>query len=200
MEIKIAAPHAGRVLKVLVRQGQVVDRGQGRSALLHLRREVTHQANGQWLCTVKSTYVCRSAGVAAGPAKPRGPVESTPSRPPDVSVLRRSLPQAALLYRLTGDRNPLHVDPEVARSAGFERPILHGLCSFGIAGLALLRALCADQVHRARHMSARFTAPVYPGETLLTEIWRDAVGCAEFRCSVPERGRVVLSNGRFEYA
>ncbi len=192
-------PAHGEVLGTTHVDG-LIDPGPGKASLLHLRREVTHQAAGQRLCTVKSIYVCRADAAPGGQPRQRRTAESMPSRPPDESVLRRTLPQAALLYRLTGDRNPLHADTEVARSAGFARPILHGLCSFGIAGFALLQTLCADQVQRVRHMSARFTSPVYPGETLLTEVWHDGGGRAVFRCTVPEREQVVLSSGRFDYA
>ena len=103
----------------------------------------------------------------------------------------------ALLYRLNGDRNPLHADPAVARSAGFERPILHGLCTFGIAGHALLKTCCAYDPSRLHGMRVRFSAPVYPGETVRTEIWREHEQIT-FRCWAVERDVLVISHGSAE--
>ena len=100
-----------------------------------------------------------------------------------------------MLYRLSGDWNPLHIDPAVAAKGGFPRPILHGLCSYGIAGRAILKALCDNDPRRLRELGVRFSSPVFPGETIRTEIWREGSGRAAFRCLVPERGTVVLNNG-----
>ncbi len=105
-----------------------------------------------------------------------------------------TLPQAALIYRLSGDYNPLHADPAVARQGGFDRPILHGMCTFGVAGHALLRSCCDYDVTRFRRIKARFSAPVYPGETIRTDIWRLTQGVA-FQCRVVERDLVVIDNG-----
>ncbi len=89
-----------------------------------------------------------------------------------------TLPQAALIYRLSGDYNPLHADPAVAAAAGFRQPILHGLCTYGVAGHALLKTLCGYDPARLRRMDVRFSAPVYPGETIRTEIWHESAGRA----------------------
>jgi acyl dehydratase len=105
----------------------------------------------------------------------------------------------AELYRLNGDYNPLHADPAVAREAGFARPILHGLCTLGIAGHALLRSCCDYDPGRMRSLTLRFSAPVFPGETLRTEMWRDG-DVVSFRTRVVEREIVVLNNGRMEIA
>ena len=102
--------------------------------------------------------------------------------------------QAALLYRLNGDLHPLHADPAAARAAGFERPILHGLATLGVAGHALLAALCDYQPERLAGMGARFTAPVYPGDTISLDIWRDAQSVS-FRGWVRPRNACVLDNG-----
>jgi acyl dehydratase len=103
--------------------------------------------------------------------------------------------EQAALYRLSGDYNPLHIDPDLARSVGFERPILHGLCSYAVAGRAILRTLCDDQPERLKQLDVRFSTPVYPGETLLVEIWRLGAGEAAFRCTIVERGVVAINNG-----
>jgi acyl dehydratase len=108
-----------------------------------------------------------------------------------------TLPQAALIYRLSGDYNPLHADPAYAHKAGFDRPILHGRCTFGVAGHAILRTLCGYQPARLVSMEGRFSAPVYPGETIRTEMWRDG-NVVSFRATVPKRGLTVLNNGKAE--
>jgi len=100
-----------------------------------------------------------------------------------------------LIYRLSGDYNPLHIDPDVARAAGFDKPILHGLCTYGVVGRALLLALAENEPARLRKMQVRFTAPVYPGETIRTEIWREPQTGFSFRASVVERDLVVINNG-----
>lgn len=179
---------------------EVVDKGVTKGALLYTTREVTDRYTGRPLCTVKSTYICRADGGFGGAlVKARTPTKF-PDRSADECVKLTTRPESALLYRLTGDRNPLHAAPLVARSAGFARPVLHGLCTFGVAGHALLRTLCGYRPERVQGMSARFVAPVYPGDKLMTEIWRDGAGRAFFRSSVPERGVVVLSHGLFRYA
>ena len=129
------------------------------------------------------------------------PAPAAEDTPPDHVVEVASLPQAALIYRLSADRNPLHADPVAVRAAGFPRPLLHGLCTYGIACRALVQACAANDAARLRSLSVRFSAPVFPGETLRTEIWRDGVdarGLQAWRlhCVVAERGTVVISNGR----
>ncbi len=108
----------------------------------------------------------------------------------------RTLPQAALIYRLSGDYNPLHADPAVARRAGFERPILHGLCTFGVVCRALIEMVCDGEPSRLTKMQVRFSAPVYPGETIVTEAWKDAAHAISFRAKAAERDVVVINNGR----
>ena len=117
-----------------------------------------------------------------------------PVREPDCSVKIGIPPRAALIYRLSGDYNPIHVDPVMAGKAGFERPILHGLCILGVATRAILQACCADQPERLKSLKLRFTAPVYAGETLVTDIWQDG-NAVSFRARVAERNAVVLNNG-----
>jgi acyl dehydratase len=107
-------------------------------------------------------------------------------------------PQAALIYRLSADTNPLHADPDVANAAGFPRPILHGLATYGVAGHAILKTVCDYDPTRLKALAGRFTAPVYPGETFRTEIWIDD-GVASFRTTALERNVVAISNGRAEF-
>ena len=122
-----------------------------------------------------------------------------PDRAPALVCDIPTLPQAALIYRLSGDYNPLHADPEVAKAAGFPRPILHGLCTYGVAGHALLRMLCGYEPARLRRMDVRFSSPVFPGETIRTEIWREGAGRAGFRCRILGRDAVVINSGLVEF-
>ena len=102
-----------------------------------------------------------------------------------------------MIYRLSADRNPLHVDPDVAKAAGYPQPILHGLGTFGVVGHALLKSVCDYDPARVKSFAGRFSAPVFPGETIRTEFWRDG-DVVSFRASVPERNVVVMNNGRAE--
>lgn len=111
----------------------------------------------------------------------------------------KTLPQAALIYRLSGDYNPLHADPAEARTVGFDRPILHGAALLGIAGYAILKLLCDCNPDYLRSLSVRFSSPVYPGESIRTEIWKTSSGKAMFRCRVLERDVIALSDGLAEY-
>jgi acyl dehydratase len=120
-------------------------------------------------------------------------------RAPDHQVTIKTSPYQAMIYRLSGDYNPLHIDPKVARQGGFTAPILHGLCSYGIAGRAVLRALCDNDPARIKRFDVRFSSPVYPGETILTEIWVEGSGKAAYRAKVVERDVVVLNNGYVEF-
>ena len=175
----------------------VNDRGPDRGVHVYLRREVSDAATGDPVCTVEETFICRADHGAGGSDPPPRRPHATPDRAPDHVVDLPTAANAALLYRLNGDWNPLHVDPEVARAGGFERPILHGLCTFGVAGRAVLRACPDIDPARIGAMAVRFAAPVFPGDTIRTEIWRDGE-VISFRASVAERGETVLTNGRIE--
>ena len=142
--------------------------------------------------------VLRGDGGFGGPSGPTAAPHPIPDRAPDIEVVHPTLPQAALIYRLSGDYNPLHADPEVAKAGGFERPILHGLCTFGVVCHALMKALCGYDPARFGRMDLRFSSPVFPGETIRTEIWH-VEGGAAFRARVVERDKVVVSNGLFRF-
>jgi acyl dehydratase len=174
---------------------EIIDKGAGKGALLLQERTVTDQASGDKLATLYSTTFARGDGGFGGPATGARPVHSLPERAPDLTCDLPTLPQAALIYRLSGDYNPLHADPKVARGGGFKAPILHGLCTFGVAGHAILKTCCGYDPSRFKSMSLRFSAPVYPGETIRTEIWRDD-DVVSFRATVVERDVLVLNNGR----
>ena len=193
-----ALPVAGTVIG-RTRVTEIIDKGTGKGALLFSERDVVDERTGELLATLGSTTVLRGDGGFGGPSRPAPEPHPIPDRPPELVCDLPTLPQAALIYRLSGDYNPLHADPAVAQAAGFERPILHGLCTFGVAGRALLRTVCEHDPARLRSMQLRFSAPVLPGETIRTEIWRDAA-TVSFRSSVLERGVTVLNNGLAEVA
>ncbi len=177
----------------------IVDKGPGKGAILYSEREIADAATGTLYASVAQSAFCRGDGGFGGSSGPTWPVHPLPERAPDAVCDLPTLPQQALIYRLSGDDNPLHADPAVARAAGFERPILHGLCTLGIAGHALLKVCCGYDPTRLKSLSLRFSAPVFPGETIRTEMWRDGARIS-FRAKVAERDIVVLNNGLLELA
>ncbi|NYT63556.1 MaoC family dehydratase N-terminal domain-containing protein [Alcaligenaceae bacterium] len=193
-------PEKAKVVGEL-RVTDVVDKGAGKDCLLYTTREVRDES-GDLLCEVLNTVVLRGHGGFGGPSTRSSATQAQAERPqrdPDHIADFNILQQAALLYRLSGDYNPLHADPEVARSVGFPRAILHGAATWGIAGHILLRKMCGGDESRVREFGARFTAPVFPGETLRTEIWDLGLGHALFRCSIPARDKTVLDMGEFNF-
>ena len=177
----------------------LVDRGPGKGALMYSEREVIDAATGAKLATLTSTSFMRGDGGFGGPAGPVRPPHPEPDRAPDLTLDQPTRPEQALVYRLNSDLNPLHIDPEVAKAAGFPRPILHGLCTFGVVAHALIKSLCDYAPARFGRMALRFYSPVYPGETIRTEIWHEPDG-ASFRARVVERDKMVISNGLFRFA
>jgi len=173
----------------------IVDKGTGKGALIYTERRVLDAASGELLATLGSTTFCRADGGFGGPSGPVKPVHEPPTRAPDRQLDRKTPPGLALIYRLSGDYNPLHAEPALARSAGFERPILHGLASYGIAAFAVAQATAGGDPARIASFETRFSSPVYPGETIRTELWIDG-STVSFRARVVERDVVVLNNGR----
>lgn len=173
------------------------DKGAGKGALLQQTREV-RDANGAPLATIVQLAMLRGDGGcgSAGDGAPPAP-HCLPERTPDAICALATSPQAALLYRLNGDDNPLHADPAVAAAAGFERPILHGLCTMAVAAHAVLRTVLDYEPRRFAAMRVRFTAPVFPGETLRTDLWIDGP-VVSLRTTAAERGVVVLDRGRMD--
>jgi acyl dehydratase len=185
-------PTAEIVSKIRIKQA--FDKGAGRGALLLVETKIRSAADNQPIVDLESVVFARGDGGFGGPAGSPEPLPKVPERAPDHLIAAKTLPQAALIYRLSGDDNPLHSDPDVAAAAGFPRPILHGLCSWGNACHAIVKTCCDNRPERLTGFAARFTAPVYPGETLVTEIWR-ANGQAHFRTRVPERDLLALDFG-----
>lgn len=187
-------PVAGKIIG-RARVRDVIDKGEGKGALVYFERNLYDAETDELLVTMEQTLFCRGDGGMGGSGNPSPASYAIPERPADISVDQDVSAQMALLYRLNGDMNPLHADPEIAKKAGFDRPILQGLGTMGVAALALVRTVCAGDPSRLTDINVRFTSPCFPGETLRTEIWTDAEGAA-FRVSVPARGVTVIDNGR----
>jgi acyl dehydratase len=175
----------------------VIDKGEGKGALAIIECTVTDKKTRDVICSQTSTLFCRADGGFGGPAGPTKPLHPIPDRAPDAVCDLPTSPQAALIYRLSGDYNPLHADPAHARKVGFKMPIVHGRCTFGVAGHALLKMCCDYDPARFKSMEGRFSSPVYPGETIRTEAWRDG-NIVSFRSTVPARGVTAINNGRAE--
>ncbi|MFP1644712.1 MaoC/PaaZ C-terminal domain-containing protein [Pontitalea aquivivens] len=171
----------------------LADKGPGRGALVQATKTLRDAETGALIATVERTAFARADGGFGGvhgtinPAVP----QALPNRAPDWTCDLPTVAQAALLYRLSGDRIPLHADPAMARAAGFDRPILHGLCSLGMACHAVLRMACDYDPARIAEIGCRFTAPVYPGETLRVELWKDG-NTVSFRARITDRGVTAL--------
>ena len=173
----------------------VIDKGKDKGALLLTKCTVREKSTQEIVCSLTSTTFCRADGGFGGPSGPVRDAHAIPQRAPDLTCDLQTLPQAALIYRLSGDYNPLHASPAYAKKAGFKMPILHGRCTFSVAGHAVLKACCAYDPARLKSMEGRFSSPVYPGETIRTEMWVDGA-IVSFRSTVPTRGVTVINNGR----
>ncbi len=171
---------------------------KGKGAVIEVSALAVSTADGAPLFEVTSSAFIRGEGGWGGERGPSGGSNAAPDRAPDHRVDAPTRPEQALIYRLSGDRNPLHSDPTFAGFAGFDRPILHGLCTYGFAGRALLSRLCENDPARLRAVEGRFSSPVFPGESLTTEIWDLGGGSAVFRVLGAD-GRVVFDGGGATY-
>lgn len=196
LEIHRPLPVEGTV-RARERVAGMADKGKEKGAVLFTERSIVDDKTGEPLVTLRSSLFCRGDGGFGGT---RGDVTSEvhemPTGDPERTTELATLPQQALFYRLTGDMNPLHADPERARQVGFQKPILHGLCSYGFAVRALLKLWCDYEPSRLKSITARFSAPIYPGETFLFETWKSADGKGvAFRGWCKERNTKVLDGG-----
>ncbi|MGE0100618.1 MAG: MaoC/PaaZ C-terminal domain-containing protein [Hydrogenophaga sp.] len=191
-----ALPAEGTVIG-RTRVTRIVDKGEGKGAIIQTEKKLFDAATDRLLATVEQAVFCRGDGgfSKAGGGDEAGPaLAATPETEPDHVVDMPTRADAALLYRLSGDLNPLHADPDVAARAGFPRPILHGLATYGVTCRALLAAFCGNDAARLKSMRARMSSPVFPGETIRVECWRRPEGVA-FRARIPARDVTVLSHG-----
>jgi acyl dehydratase len=180
---------------------EIFDKGADKGAVMFLTRRLHDQATGALVAEVAMSIFLRGNGGFGGRAEGQPKPHPVPAdRAPDASLDLVTRPEQAAIYRLAGaDPNPIHIDAGMARRAGFEQPILHGLCSYGVAGRAVLKLLCGNDPARLRRLDVRFASPVYPGETLRTQVWREGKGRAAFQVRVVERDQLVLNNGLAEF-
>jgi acyl dehydratase len=162
---------------------------KGKAAVLVMETETTDRAGNQ-LFTTRASIFCKGMGGFGGdPGPPGTPREIPKGRPPDFEIAQKTDESQAVLYRLSGDLNPIHIDPLAATFAGFPRPLLHGLCTFGFAGRAALAGICRNETARLKEFGVRFSAPVFPGDTITTRGW-DMGGGVWHLCAATERGEV----------
>ena len=175
---------------------EAYDKGAGKGALIYTEVVARSAADGQPMFTLLGSTFARGDGGFGGPAGSGPAPHVLPERSPDATVTLQTRKDQALFYRLSGDRNPLHADPDLAKRVGFPVPILHGLCTYGIACRAVLKEVAAYDHKRIVGFDVRFSAPVYPGEAIATDLWVDGK-VVSFRCRIPARENVVvISNGR----
>lgn len=176
----------------------IVDKGAAKGCLLRAVRRIYDEADGGLLATIRQTSFLRGDGGCGSHGAALPPPQPVPTRSPDSNVRIDTRPDQALLYRLSGDFNPLHVDPAVATAAGLSAPILHGLCTYGIAGLSIVEEACGGEPGRLRQLDCRFTVPVYPGEMLEMDLWRIEAGAIAFRVRALARDAIVIDHGHAE--
>jgi acyl dehydratase len=194
LELYRPLPMAAELLTT-TRVASVLDRGAGRGAVITVATEGRLERDDTALFTLESTLIARGDGGFGGPTGSVPTPHILPEREPDLVCDLPIRADQGLLYRLCGDRNPLHADPSVARAAGFDAPILHGLCTYGIACRAILATICDYDFTLINGFQARFSAPVYPGDVLTTDMWQER-NVISFRCHVKSRKSVVLNNGK----
>ena len=191
----------------LIARNRVVsltDKGPGKGAIAVLLRTLVDEATGETVAESRNVTFLRGDGgfsEASGVSDPGPePLPAVPERAADIEVSYGTRPEAALLYRLSGDVNPLHSDPDIAAKAGFDRPILHGLCTYGMGARAVVEHVLGHEAARLRRLAVRFTSPVFPGEAVRYELWREGDSSLRLRASVDARKAVVMSNGVVEIA
>jgi acyl dehydratase len=189
IEIRKPFPVKGKLTTVGTIKG-IYDKGRG--ALVVVDAETTDEAGGT-LCVNTFGIFVRGEGGFGGDRGPSGRRNLPPERAPDEVVEMQTLPQQAAIYRLSGDRNPLHIDPDFAKMAGFDKPILHGLCTFGHVARAVIQKYCDGDSDRFKGLDARFTGVVFPGEKIITEMWKESDSQIILQAKT-ERGEVVLGN------
>jgi|APLak6261694202_1056214.scaffolds.fasta_scaffold00002_44 acyl dehydratase len=186
-------PVAGTVV-TRSRLAGVLDKGAVKGVVILLRREVFEHSSNTLIATTDMTLFARGDGGIGSSVAELPAARVVPDRAADLVLKVPTSARAALIYRLSGDLNPLHIDPAVARQAGFDRPILHGLATYGLIGHAVVKHLCGNDPARLKSLAGRFSAPVFPGESIELSVWREEGGVS-LRAAVPDRKAVVFNNG-----
>ena len=190
-QLKLSRPlPRSALVESTVTIADILDKGSG---LLIVLEVASRDEAGDLLARARSSMFIRGLGGFGGVRGP-SPALNLPARPPDAVVQAETLTRQALIYRLAGDANPLHVDPQMAAIGNFDQPILHGLCTFGFSARAVLKRFCSNDAGRLAAISARFARHVFPGETLVTEMWKTSETEIRFQTKAKERDVVVLSH------
>jgi acyl dehydratase len=171
------------------------DKGKDKGAVIYTETVLKDASTGEAIATLTGSTFARGDGGFGGPSEGAPEPHEVPLRAPDQTVEFTTRPDQALIYRLSGDRNPLHSDPGIAKAAGFPRPILHGLCTYGITCRAVLQAYADFDPSRIKSHQVRFSSPVFPGETIAVDLWKDGP-VISFEARVKERGVTVVRNGK----
>lgn len=169
------------------------DKGAGKGAIIDVETTINLKKDNTEICKLVSTTFARGDGGFGGPESPKNEIFK-PEGDPDFVHEIKTKPDQALIFRLSGDYNPLHSDPNFAKTAGFEKPILHGMCTYGIACRSLVESVCEGDAKRLKKFDCRFSSPVYPGETIVTEMWKNG-SKVYYQSKVKERDKIVIKNG-----
>jgi acyl dehydratase len=176
---------------------QIIDKGVGKGAIILSDRDVYNEDTGDLVCRVEVQTFCRADGGFGGPVTAFPKPEPLPETAPTTQVDFETAMNCHLIYRLNGDKNPLHIEPAFAHRAGFKTPVVHGLCTYGISSFAILDRICGFDGTRIKSIQTRYTAPVFPGDVVRTEIW-EMGSRVRFRATVPARGTTALDMGEIE--
>jgi acyl dehydratase len=171
------------------------DKGAGKGAVVVSETDLKDAATGELMLTITGSTFARGDGGFGGPSEGQPEPHTVPTRAPDQSVDIPTREDQAVIYRLSGDYNPLHIDPAIAKMAGFSKPILHGMCTFGVTCRAVLQTYAEYDPKRFKSHQARFSAPVYPGETITVDLWKDG-DVVSFEARIKDRGVTVIKNGK----
>jgi len=169
------------------------DKGASKGAIIDVETTVKLKSDGTEICKLISTTFARGDGGFDGPESPPQEIFE-PEGSPDIVDEITTKPDQALIFRLSGDYNPLHSDPNFAKAAGFPKPILHGLCTYGVACRSIVKTACDNDVKKLKSFNCRFSSPVFPGETIVTEMWKNG-NDINFQSKVKERDKIILKNG-----
>ena len=169
------------------------DKGAGKGAIIDVETTINLKKDNTEICKLVSTTFARGDGGFGGPESPKSEIFKIEGDPDFVHEIKTK-PNQALIFRLSGDYNPLHSDPNFAKTAGFEKPILHGMCTYGIACRSVVESVCEGDAKRLKKFDCRFSSPVYPGETIVTEMWKNG-SKVYYQSKVKERDKIVIKNG-----